>query len=242
MKLIAIVLISAMLVLANARTYIQQESETIAEQRFWGSVTNWVNQNIVKPIEQVVTSGVNTVTNAFNSIADPVAALFNSASASLVDTINQAINWVKETSVSVYNMASSIFYPSSGNQVQVTDPCQSTCFQRINYNGAINDYYFDKPNGCISKGFVDPSLKEYDSCCDEHNACLNSKCCTNNCQLDKNDCDTKYDTCLKSKCVLYISDNTKFYTCLAKAAAIAQYAVNRTCNAAITTNRKICYC
>ena len=82
----------------------------------------------------------------------------------------------------------------------------------------------------------------FNSCCDKHNECLNLKCCTNNCQQLKNECDTQYDVCLKQLCVQFIADNNKFYSCLGQGAYIASAAVNKTCSASVTTNRKLCYC
>jgi hypothetical protein len=160
----------------------------------------------------------------------------------LTDAVNSAINTIKDQSLTLINMAAAVIFPNGGAQGPTQDPCATTCFQRINYNDQVTDYYFDRPNGCISKGFIDKTVAVFDECCDKHNACLNSKCCTTDCQNLKNQCDTEYDTCLKSKCIPYLSDNVQFYTCLGRGAFMASIAVNRTCSTTLTVNRKICYC
>ncbi|CAF0858214.1 unnamed protein product [Brachionus calyciflorus] len=215
-------------------------------KRFLGSVTSWINNNIVNPI----TSGFNTVVN---TISDPLASFGNQLSSivgtvdnffsnTLVNAVNDAFTTIKDQSLDLYNMAASFIFSTNPVNDAPADPCQTTCFQRINYQNQLTDYYFDRPNGCISKGFLDPSVEVFNSCCDQHNSCLNSRCCTNDCQSFKNDCDTQYNNCLKQSCVQFIVDDVKFYTCLARASYVASSAVNRTCSTTITQNRKLCYC
>lgn len=160
----------------------------------------------------------------------------------MVNSVNDALNTIKDQTLNVVNMAANVIFPSGGQQGPVEDPCQTTCFQRVNYQGQNNDYYFDRANGCISKGFIDPSVSIFNSCCDEHNRCLNSRCCTNDCQAFKNECDLQYNSCLKKNCVQFIADDTLFYTCLARASFVASTAVNKTCSTTLSQNRKLCYC
>ncbi|RNA24631.1 DNA polymerase [Brachionus plicatilis] len=225
---------------------VKHDHESHKEKRFLGSVTSWINNNIIDP----VTSGVNNVVNA---ISDPLASFGNQLqgiagsmdnffSNTLVDAVNTAFDKIKDQSISIYHMAVDFFFPTGENGSVLGDPCNTVCFQRINYQNKLVDYFFDRPNGCISKGFIDPSVNVFNSCCDQHNYCLNEKCCTNNCQTLKNDCDTKYNNCLKQKCTEFIFDDVQFYTCLARASYIASSAVNRTCSTTINQNRKICYC
>ena len=270
MKLVIFsILIAFCLITAECRSSsFPTEDEHSTNKRFLGSIGSWINNNIINPIGSgintvidVVGGGINTVidavgggiNNVINTISDPLAqfgnmlqGVLNSVddffSNTLTNAVNDAINTIRDETINIVNMVSNVIFPSGGNQPPAQDACQTTCFQRVNYNGQLTDYYFDRPNGCISKGIIDPHVSVFNSCCDKHNQCLNSKCCTTDCQNLKNQCDTEYDTCIKSSCVQYISDNTQFYTCLARGAYVASLAVNRTCSATITANRKICYC
>lgn len=134
--------------------------------------------------------------------------------------------------------------PTTNGQVQVEDRCATTCFQRINNGGNTQDYYFDKPNGCISKGWQDSATKMFDNCCDLHNQCLNKQCCTTNCQGLKNDCDTSYYHCMKRQCYVSVdyNDNAAMNRCEANAIYMANTSINRTCHATASDNRKVCYC
>ena len=123
------------------------------------------------------------------------------------------------------------------------DPCEATCLVRVMFNNEPKDYYFDRPNGCISKGVNDNDVNTYfNDCCDKHNYCLNAKCCTTNCQELKNKCDQEYYTCTRAACMPLYMDEVKFYPCQAKAAYMVSGARNRTCNPMASNNRKICFC
>jgi hypothetical protein len=253
--LIATILIAVLIVSGQARSTEKGEQEI--NKRFLGSIGSWINNNIIDPINQNVinpiTTGINNIiepissgiNDALNTIANPLQNFYNQIDNFFSNTLNSAINSaldaIKDTAGQVVNVVNTIF---NGNQGTYTgqDPCTMTCFQRVNYNGQQLDYYYDRPNGCVSKGYVDSSVAMFNSCCDKHNECLNSKCCTTGCQSLKNDCDTEYDTCLKNTCVQFISDNAKFYTCLARGALIASVAVNQTCTPSLSVNRKLCFC
>ncbi len=111
-------------------------------------------------------------------------------------------------------------------------------------NDKVTDYYFDKTNGCVSKGWLDSEVKVFDKCCDSHNSCLNKQCCQTNCQQLKNDCDNAFYHCMKRECYISIDymDTNKMNRCVSTAGLVANVAINRTCNAQATDNRKVCYC
>lgn len=134
--------------------------------------------------------------------------------------------------------------PTTDDQVQVENRCATRCFQRIVYKGYTKDYYFDRSNGCVSKGWQDPSIKMFDSCCDMHNQCLNNQCCTTKCQDLKNDCDFAYFQCLKRRCYASVdfNENLALSRCEANAIFIANTAINRTCHATADDDRKVCFC
>jgi len=250
--LLSVLLVGCVFALTQARTFPSYDSPNEGK-RFLGSIGSWINNNVINPISGGITTVIDTISGGvntvINTISDPFAGFLGSlqnvagqVSNTLTDAVNSAINTIKDQSLTLINMASAIIFPNGAAQAPTQDPCATTCFQRINYNDQVTDYYFDRPNGCISKGFIDKSVAVFDECCDKHNTCLNSKCCTTDCQNLKNQCDTEYDTCLKSKCVPYIADNVQFYSCLGRGAFMASIAVNRTCSTTLTVNRKICYC
>lgn len=242
------------LILASRFEAKSFQNEQNTDKRFLGSIGSWINNNIINPItDNVINPITGGVTSVINTIVDPLVSFGNQLqnvvnsvdnffSQTLVGAVNTAIDTIKDQTLNVVNMAANVIFPSGNGQSTVPDPCQTTCFQRVNYQDQNTDYYFDRDNGCISKGYIDSNLKIFDSCCDAHNRCLNSRCCTTECQNLKNECDTEYNNCLKKSCVQFIVDDTKFYTCLARGSFIASAAVNKTCNPQLTQNRKICYC
>ena len=248
MKYLLLLVLCCAIVSCQARA----TNDQFVNKRFIGSIGGWINNNIINPINNNIINPITGgITSVINTIADPLQSFGNTLqnlfgqvdtffSQTLGNAVNNAINSIKDTAGQVINIVQALF--NGGTYTGQQDPCAMTCFQRINYNGEVKEYYFDQPNGCISKGYIDPSVKMFDSCCDKHNQCLNSKCCTTDCQALKNDCDTEYDSCLKSTCIPFISDNTQFYTCLARGALIASVAVNQSCTASITVNRKLCFC
>ena len=85
-------------------------------------------------------------------------------------------------------------------------------------------------------------MKIFDTCCDRHNQCLNAKCCTQECQNFKNECDKDFEACLKQVCLQFSLENSKFYPCLAQGAYMASSSITKTCHPNITKKRKLCYC
>jgi hypothetical protein len=88
----------------------------------------------------------------------------------------------------------------------------------------------------------DEARRLFDTCCDEHNQCLNSRCCTSDCQDLKNECDQKYNSCTRNKCKPYYDEEIEFQKCQIRGAYLVSAARNRTCNPQLTQNRKLCYC
>ena len=226
---------------------------------------NAINDNVINPIGSGITTGINTLSNlvtdtipnglntAVNTIADPfisfgnmlqsvVGTVGNFFSNTLVNAVSDAVNTIKDQALNVVDLVSGIIFPNADQPGHENDACETTCISRINLNDKITEYSFDKPNGCISKGFIDSSVNIFDECCDAHNRCLNSKCCTNDCQKYKNECDSAFEMCTKQVCLPLYLDNMKFYPCLAKGSYLASSAVNRTCHPNATRNRKLCYC
>jgi hypothetical protein len=226
---------------------------------------NAINNHVINPIGSGITTGINTLNNFFtdtipsglntalNTISDPFISFGNMLqgvvgtvgdffSNTLVNAVNDALNTVKDQALNVVDLVSGILFPNNNQPGHENDACQATCISRINLNNQVTEYSFDKANGCISKGFIDPSVKIFDDCCDAHNKCLNSKCCTDDCQKYKNECDSDFEMCTKQVCLPFYLDNLQFYPCLAKGSYLASSAVNRTCNPNTTKNRKLCYC
>lgn len=207
-----------------------------------GGVNNVVN---------VVVDGVNT---AVNVIADPfvqfgneflsvIGAVNNFFAVTLTDAVSNAVNSVAEHTLMVINIASLIFNPGQNNQGQEQDPCATTCFTRVLVDNVPTDLYFDQPNGCLAKGIRDPEVETYFAdCCNQHSACLNSKCCTDNCQELKNQCDEQYLDCYRDACYPYYKDKVKFYTCSAYGSTLVSMSRNRTCSTTTKVNRKVCFC
>lgn len=248
----------------EARTF----PENNVDKRFLGSIGSWINNNIIDNINNhvinPVVDGVNTaigatidgLTTAGNVIADPfisfgnqfmniIGQVDNFFSNTLVSAVNDAYDTIKDNTLMVVNIAQAIFNPGSNNQGgEQQDPCATTCFTRIVLNNQQVDYFFDKPNGCISKAINDPNASKYfNKCCDQHNECLNAQCCTDNCQELKNECDLKYNSCVRSACKPYYDDEIEFQTCQIRGAYIVSSARNKTCRAEYNNiNKKICFC
>ena len=255
MKVAIYLLFAVLVVFGEARSPFQ-EQDSVHNKRFLGSIGSWINNNIINPVVDgintgidVISGGINTgidaitggINSVINTIADPFNSFINTMSGlpnTVVNAVNDAVDFLKEQAMNVVML---VVQPGQPGQPAQQDLCQTTCFQRINYQGQTTDYYFDRPNGCISKGFVGLD-STFNSCCDKHNQCLNSKCCTDDCQKLKNECDMEYDVCMKQLCVQFIADNNKFYSCLATGSYIASTAVNKTCSATTTSSRKLCYC
>jgi hypothetical protein len=47
--------------------------------------------------------------------------------------------------------------------------CSDKCSVKIRINGQVRELFYDQPNGCITKGSMDPKVDGYfSSCCDQH--------------------------------------------------------------------------
>lgn len=146
---------------------------------------------------------------------------------------------------SIGNAISGLFGGGGGNSNQnnnEVDPCSTyTCFNRVNNNGTVTDYPYDKPYGCISKGLNRKDVNIFDDCCDEHNKCLNAQCCTNNCQELKESCDFKYSGCLATKCVK-VSQIGSNANCIDLMYVLFNANNQKCIKNELSTNRKICLC
>ena len=159
------------------------------ENRFWGSIGGWINNNIVKPIESTVinpiVSGTNqvidTIVSGTNTVASTLTGVFGDVtnlSNQVLDGINVAVNTVGQSLNVAVDMATSIFSPQGQPPVAggaSADLCGTTCFQRIKIDNNVKDFYFNQPNGCISKGYATHHTEIFNSCCDMHNTCLNAQ-------------------------------------------------------------------
>lgn len=260
-----IVLLGCWAVIFSSATPITSDEITSSSQkRFLGSVGGWisgavgsvvdaVNDNVIQPISGVVGTGVSGINNivgvvsqGVTTIKDPIVGFVNSishASSSLSSTVISTINTIMKPTQLVANLVLSQIVPTASNQQGDVDLCKEECFSRVNVNNQLNDYYFNQgDNGCISKGYLDAEYTEFDSCCDAHNLCLNARCCTNDCQVLKNECDKAFETCTREKCVPHISDTDRFWTCMGRGARISSSAVNSTCDPTETRSRRLCYC
>jgi hypothetical protein len=210
--------------------------ENNSEKRFLGSVTSWINNNVINPINNHV---INPISSGINTVTGEIGNFFTNT---IPDQFNNVVNQIKDPILNVANIIGGIFFPYQPQQPQYVDFCDLTCRSRFTIDGKETDFFFDKPNGCISKGFTGPRADVFNQCCDEHNQCLNSKCCTNNCQELKQECDTQYEACTKQVCFKFIHDNAKFMECIGDGVTISNAAKSAVCNAEHTRNRKLCYC
>ena len=163
------------------------------ENRIFG----WINDNIVKPIEQTIVkpieqtiikpleAGINhalqeimTGTNQLGSSIQNLLGDVTNLSNQVLDGINVAVNTVGQSLNVAVDMAASIFSPQGQPPVAggaSADLCGTTCFQRIKIDNNVKDFYFNQPNGCISKGYATHHTEIFNSCCDMHNTCLNAQ-------------------------------------------------------------------
>jgi hypothetical protein len=229
--------------------------------RFIGSIGNLINNNIIKPIKDVgeqigggIIDAVNLIGNGANQVIGGISGVGISVSdfftGTLPSSVQAAIGAVKNQLEDVPNMALIVLGTVlNGGKLPTgeapPDPCKSTCLQQFKERetGNLLTYYFDKPYGCISKGTTSPETQIFDDCCNKHNECLNSRCCTTDCQELKNDCDRKYSRCMNTLCFpLNELSNDDFTACLAVANIMLEQSVKRTCNIGTNIERKICYC
>jgi hypothetical protein len=141
----------------------------------------------------------------------------------------------------VINPITGFINGGGGNNNQ--DYCAVTCQSRVESNGQVLEYWFDRSNGCSSKGFFDNQFRMFDHCCDLHNTCLNSRCCTtNDCQYQKDECDLQYNTCLRNVCRQFYDNEAQFNQCQANSANVVATEMNNKCRMPTSQNRKLCYC
>jgi hypothetical protein len=160
----------------------------------------------------------------------------------LPDGFINAVNTVVDPVLNVANLVGGLFISPPTSQDQNVNICDLTCKSRYNVNGQDIDYFFDRPNGCISKGFSGPRADVFNSCCDRHNECLNARCCTTECADLKQECDSAYEACTKQSCFQFVADNAKFLECIGDSITVSNAAKSATCNANSATSRKLCYC
>lgn len=202
------------------------------------NVINPVINNVVNPVVDVVGGAINTIGNI--NINDVLNTVWKPIESTAVDAFNQAVNGVNTVVDAVGNIVSSLSGSGSGGQPGQPEPdfCNLRC-QAKNQNGDI--FFYDQVNGCTSKGFASVPYSGFNTCCDLHNQCLNSKCCTSNCQTLKDDCDVEYKRCLRTVCNA-ISNFDLADKCIAQANAVSSYASASKCNPSESRNRKLCIC
>jgi hypothetical protein len=120
------------------------------DKRFWGSIGDWINDNIVKPVEDHV----------INPIVDVIVNPVIDAASTAINAINDAVN---------DNIISPIQAIINGPQQPPVpapqDLCATTCVRR--FTGGL-DFFLDRPNGCAAKGFTNGDASLLDGCCDQH--------------------------------------------------------------------------
>jgi hypothetical protein len=193
--------------------------EKIVEKRFIGAITGWIQDTIINPV----------IDHVVNPIVDHVV---NPVISGVTDHI---INPIQEN---VIDPISAIVNGGGGGQPQPQDLCQATCVKKFNY-GQVEEFFYDRPNGCRSKGFPDNT---FDSCCDQHNYCLNNQCCTTDCDAKKSACDNQLRQCLRNTCEPLYDDYQKYEVCNVLMMKLNTHVRNQQCKADSTTNRKLCYC
>jgi hypothetical protein len=251
MKIFLFALISFALISTQieAKSFTQNEND----KRFLGG---WIN-NVINTVTDAVTSVYTTVVdNVINPVVDGVNTAINTIGGinvnnlldSFVDTVwkpvqntvvdgyNQVVGGVNTAVDAVGNIVSSLGGSSESGQPE-PDFCNLRC-KAVDKAGS--EYYYDQSNGCVSKGFSALPYN-FNSCCDNHNMCLNSKCCTSECQTLKNDCDLNYKRCLRSICSR-IDDFDDMDKCTNLANVVSNYANSSGCNPNESRNRKLCIC
>ena len=240
------------------------QGRTIDEnKRFLGSIGNIINQ-IVKPIENLVkpiTGIVNPIVDALKPIIDinnvvikPITDIAGNVITQIVDPLkqvvnaitNQVIDPIKHIVAIVTNPIAIITGGGSGNNQgpNSVDYCNTVCYSRVNFQDVVTDFYFDRSNGCKSKGLMSDEIKKFDTCCDKHNQCLNSKCCTGDCQGLKDSCDDEYADCMDDRCqqIFNVNKNRQERSeCLQVSEALRSASSAQKCTTQ-TVNRKICFC
>lgn len=263
MKIIFLALVATLLISTqlDAKSF-QDETEN---KRFLGSIINTITSGItsvvdtvtnviVNPIVDIVNTGVNvigdgintainalgglggTITDAWNTVVDVV---WNPVQNTVVDLYDQAVGGISTAVDAAGNLITVLIGGTSGTtqDQQQPDFCSYRC-KAVNQAGT--EFFYDQPNGCAAKGFS-PLPYNFNSCCDSHNYCLNTRCCTTECQQLKDDCDTDYKRCLRSVCsgIANFDEQDK---CVNLANLVAGTASSSKCNADEKRNRKLCIC
>lgn len=181
--------------LAEARTVEHHHNK-----RIFGSIGNWINDNIVKPI-------VNPVVD---HVINPIGNL--------------------------------IGVGGGGNQNE--DLCAKACVNKVKLSeNNVAEFFLDRSHGCVSKGFLPTEYKSFDKCCDAHNYCLSSQCCTNDCQSRKDACDmTMFDCMREDVCFHLYHDKEQYKNCMGRVDLVMKQLKVLDCNQGFTQNKKLCYC
>lgn len=208
----------------------------------FNTVVNVITDNVINPVVDGWNTVVDTVTGinineAINTVVDTVWKPIESG---VVDAYNQVVSGVSTAVDATGSFITNLVGASTGPTYEVSNPdfCSLRC-QSKNSEGAT--FFYDEPNGCAAKGFVNVGFSQFHRCCDAHNVCLNSKCCTTDCQQHKDACDLDYKRCLRSVCN-GIFDFDEQDKCVTQANFISSHASAYKCNPNEVRNRKLCIC
>ena len=165
MKLALVILFVALISYIEASPY-KQDDHHHEQKRFLGSIGSWINNNIINPVVggintgiDVISGGINTgidaitgginqgidwITGAVNTIADPFNSFINTLSGlpnTVTNAVNDAVSFIKDQAMNVVLI---VMQPNQPGQPIQQDLCQTTCSQKINYQGSVNEYFFDR--------------------------------------------------------------------------------------------------
>jgi uncharacterized membrane-anchored protein YitT (DUF2179 family) len=165
MRIAFALVFAVLLVLGEARSPYRQNDHHHEEKRFLGSIGNWINNNIINPVVDgintgidVISGGINTgidaitsginqgidwITGAVNTIADPFNSFINTLSGlpnTITNAVNDAVNFIKDQAMNVVVL---VMQPNQPGQPAQQDLCQTTCSQKINFQGQLSEYFFD---------------------------------------------------------------------------------------------------
>jgi hypothetical protein len=269
MKIIFLALIATLLL--SSQSDAKSFEEDTKDKRFLGSVisgitsvintvSTGINNVIINPIVDVVNvigdgintginvigDGINTVINTLGGInvndvwSTVVDVVWNPVQNTVVDIYDQAVGGISTAADAVGNFITIITGGvGSGTVPGQEDPdfCSYRCKA---VNNAGTEFFYDQPNGCPSKGYSQLPYN-FNMCCDSHNYCLNTKCCTTECQQLKDNCDSDYKRCLRGVCS-GLSNFDEQDKCINLANLMAGQASSGKCNPGENRNRKLCIC
>ena len=216
------------------------------------NIISTITDTVINPVVDVVNNGINTIGSGINTAINTITAInVNDAWNAVVDVVwkpveNTAVDiWGQATggvSTIVDNVGNFITILTGGatgstGEQQAPDFCSYKC-KAVNQAGV--EFFYDQPNGCASKGFSQLPYN-FNSCCDSHNYCLNTRCCTTDCQQFKDNCDMDYKRCLRAVCS-NLSDFDEMDKCISIANLMANTAGTNKCNVNESRNRKLCIC